>query len=60
MEGDPGEGIYRVMIEEDDGMPRLATTATALGIRMNKDIVPDQSGMVRRPAFRPGRKNGLS
>jgi hypothetical protein len=60
MEGDAGEGIYRAMIEDDDGMPRLTASATGLGIRRNKDIVPDQAGMVHRPAFHPGGKNGLS
>jgi hypothetical protein len=41
MDGDPGEGVYRAMVEEADGMPRLAPTATALGVRMGKDIVAD-------------------
>ena len=59
MEGDPGEGIYRAMIEEN-GMPRLAASATALGIRKGKDILADQAGQVHRPAFQPLGKNGLS
>jgi hypothetical protein len=59
MEGDPSEGIYRAMIEEH-GMPKLGATATSLGIRMGKDIVPDKASMVHRPAFNPGGKNGLS
>ena len=60
MVGDPGEGIYRAMREGDDGMPILGTSAETLGIRSNKDIIPDQSGMVSRPAFQPGKPNGLS
>ncbi|HTU91991.1 MAG TPA: hypothetical protein VMF69_18050 [Gemmataceae bacterium] len=59
MEGDPGEGIYRAMIEEN-GMPRLFASATALGIRKDKDIVADQADRVHRPAFQPRGKNGLS
>lgn len=57
---DPGEVIFRAMIEEADGLPRLAPSASTLGIRRNKDIVPDQAGVVHRPAFRPREKNGLS
>jgi hypothetical protein len=60
MDGDPGDGIYRAMIEEEDGMPRLGVTATTLGVRIGKDIDPDLVGFVHRPAFRPGEKNGLS
>jgi len=60
MEDEPGEGIYRAMIEDDDGMPRLGTSASTLGIRKGMDIVADQAGMVHRPAFRPRGKNGLS
>ena len=59
MTNDPGEGIYRAMIDEN-GMPRLGASAEALGIRRDKDIVPDQSGMVHRPTFQPGGKHGLS
>jgi len=59
MEGDPGEGIYRAMIEEN-GLPRLAASATALGIRKGKDITADQTDRVHRPAFQPRGKNGLS
>src|SRR6266446_1933411 len=59
MEGDGGNGIYRAMLEEK-GMPKLAASAEALGIRRDKDIVPDQAGMVHRPTFQPGGKNGLS
>jgi hypothetical protein len=59
MEGDPPEGIYRAMIEEN-GMPRLGSSATTLGIRSGKDIMTDQSGMVHRPSFQPGTANGLS
>jgi hypothetical protein len=47
------------MIEEN-GMPKLAASATTLGIRRGKDIVPDQNNMVHRPLFQPGQKNGLS
>jgi hypothetical protein len=53
------EGIYRAMVEEN-GMPKLGASATMLGIRVVKDIVPDAAGEVHRPAFRPGEKNGLS
>lgn len=60
MEGDPGEGIYRAMIEDKDGMPMLGLTALKLGVRTGIDIVADQAGMVYRPAFRPGEPNGLS
>ena len=59
MEGDPGKSIYRAMLEEN-GMPELGASASKLGIRRNKDIVPDHSNTVYRPAFRPGGKNGLS
>jgi hypothetical protein len=60
MTADPGEGIYRAMIEDDDGMPVLGAKAETLGIRRDKDIVPDAAGMVHRPAFHPREKNGLS
>jgi hypothetical protein len=59
MAGDPGEGIFRAMIEDDDGMPMRGSNAETLGIRRNKDIIPDQSGMVARPRFQPGSANGL-
>lgn len=60
MEGDPGEGIYRAMEEEEDGMPRLGTTALRLGVRKGIDIVADPADMVYRPSFLPGEPNGLS
>lgn len=60
MEDDPGEGIYRAMIEDKDGMPMLGLTALKLGVRPGIAIVPDQTGMVYRPAFRPDEPNGLS
>jgi len=53
------EGIYRAMVEEN-GLPRLGTTATSLGIRKGVDIIPDQNGMVDIPNFQPGEPNGLS
>lgn len=59
MEGDPAEGIYRAMTEEN-GMPRLAASATTLGIRKGKDIIADPADLVHRPAFLPRGKNGLS
>lgn len=59
MEGDPGEGIYRAMREEN-GVPMLGSSAIKLGIRRGKDIVPDQANMVQRPTFQPGAENGLS
>jgi hypothetical protein len=58
-DGGPEEGIYRAMAE-DRGMPRLGASATSLGIRKDKDIVPDQAGLVHRPTFHPGGANGLS
>lgn len=59
MDGDPGEGIYRAMLEEN-GMPKLGASASTLGIRKGKDIVPDPSGVVHRPSFQPRQPNGLS
>jgi hypothetical protein len=41
MEGDGGEGIYRAMIEDKDGMPKLGLAALKLGVRTGVDIVPD-------------------
>jgi hypothetical protein len=60
MADDPGEGIYRAMIEDEDGMPMLGLTALKLGVRKGVDIVPDQKDFVYRPAFRPDEPNGLS
>ncbi len=60
MEDDPGEGIYRAMIEDTDGMPMLGLTALKLGVRIGIDTIADQTGMVYRPAFRPDEPNGLS
>jgi hypothetical protein len=60
MEDDPGEGVYRAMIEDEDGLPMLGLTALKLGVRLGIDIFPDQTGMVYRPAFRPDEPNGLS
>jgi len=54
-----GEGIFRAMVEEN-GMPKLGTTATTLGIRKGVDIITNQNGMVDRPTFQPGQANGLS
>jgi hypothetical protein len=59
MEGDPGEGIYRVM-EEENALPKLGLTALTLGVRIGVDIAPDQANMVYRPNFLPGEPNGLS
>jgi hypothetical protein len=56
---DSSTGIYRAMVEEN-GLPKLGAAATALGIRRGKDIVPDQAGLVHRPAFNAGEENGLS
>jgi hypothetical protein len=53
------EGIFRAMFEEN-GMPKLGTTATTLGIRKGVDIIPDQKDMVDLPKFQPGKPNGLS
>ena len=60
VEDEPGEGIYRAMIEDRDGMPLLGLTALKLGVRKGVDILADQRDMVYRPAFRPGEPNGLS
>jgi hypothetical protein len=60
MADDPGEGIYRAMIEGDDGLPVLGLTAVKLGVRVRVDIIPDQQGLVHRPLFRPNDPNGLS
>ena len=59
MADDPGEGIYRAMVEDDDGMPKLGPIAIKLGIRRGRDIVPDAAGLVHRPAFRHDEANGL-
>jgi hypothetical protein len=53
------EFIYRAMLEEN-GHPRAGQTATTLGIRKGYDIEADPAGMVHRPLFSPGGKNGLS
>lgn len=58
-EDEPGEGIYRAM-EEENNMPKLGMTATKLGVRKGKDIIPDSAGMVHRSTFQPGSENGLS
>jgi hypothetical protein len=55
----PGDAIFRAMVEEN-GMPKLGASATSLGIRKNKDIIPDMRGMVYPPVFQPGQPNGLS
>jgi hypothetical protein len=52
-------GIYRAMAEEG-GMPQLGSSASTLGIRRGRDITADQAGVVNRPAFKPGGRNGLS
>ena len=60
MEDDPGEGIYRAMIEDVDGLPMLGLVAVKLGVRPGVDIILDQQGAVHRPRFLPGQPNGLS
>jgi hypothetical protein len=55
-----GEGIYRAMIEDQNGLPVLGLTAVKLGVRIGVDIVPDPRGVVNRPPFKPGDANGLS
>jgi hypothetical protein len=47
------------MIEEN-GMPKLGSSAVLLGVRRGKDIDVDQRGQVNRPGFRPRGRNGLS
>ena len=59
MAGVPAEGIYRAMAEQN-GVPILGASATTLGIRRGRDIVPDNAGLVLRPAFSPRGANGLS
>jgi hypothetical protein len=59
MDGDPGEGIFRAMLEVN-GMPKVGKSATTLAMRNGKDIVVDHAGLVHRPPFRPLEKNGLS
>ena len=51
--------ILRAM-EEENGLPKLGTSATTLGIRKGKDIVVDTNGLVHRPNFVAGEPNGLS
>jgi hypothetical protein len=45
---------------DDSGLPRLGSSATTLGVRKGKDIEVDGNGLVHRPAFQPGGKNGVS
>jgi hypothetical protein len=45
---------------EVNGQPKLGSSVTTLGIRLGKDIEIDAQGMVQRPAFQRGKKNGLS
>lgn len=47
-------------MKDDQGRPKLGSTALDLGIRPGRDIEVDHNGMVHRPAYRPGEKNGLS
>src|SRR5579864_204848 len=54
-----GSLIFRAM-EEENGLPKLGQTATALGVRFGRDIVIDPAGLVHRPSFLPGQSNGLS
>jgi hypothetical protein len=51
--------IYRAMVEED-GSPKLGSTATTLGIRQGKDIDVDSQGNVHIPDFTSRGKNGMS
>lgn len=60
MESNAGEGIYRAMVEDSDGMPMLGFVAVKLGVRRGIDIMPDQQDRVHRPVFQPGDPNGLS
>jgi hypothetical protein len=52
-------GIFRAMVE-DNGQPKLGSSATTLGVRKGKDIDVDTNDMVKRPTFRPGQRNGVS
>ena len=47
-------------MEEENGLPKLGASATTLGVRLGRDIIPDSAGMVHRPQFLPGQANGLS
>ncbi len=51
--------IYRAMIE-DNGSPKLGSTATTLGVRQGKDIEVDEDGNVHPTDFAPHGKNGVS
>jgi hypothetical protein len=51
--------IFRAM-EEFNGLPKLGMSATALGIRVGKDIDTDGHGAVHRPRFDANEANGLS
>jgi hypothetical protein len=53
------EYIYRSMAEEN-GMPKLGSSATTLGVRPGIDIDVDEAGMVHRPDFKNQMKNGTS
>lgn len=53
------QSIYRAMVE-DEGRPKLGSTATTLGVRKGKDIEVDSDGDVHPPDFSKGGKNGVS
>ena len=61
MANDPGEGIYRAMLEDDDGMPVLGTSAddrsTSLQSLEAPDFsLPDLSGGTRTLSEHRGKK----
>ncbi|REJ89541.1 MAG: hypothetical protein DWQ29_07565 [Planctomycetota bacterium] len=45
---------------EENGFPMPGQSAVRLGIRPGRDIAVDANGLVHRPAFHAGGKNGLS
>jgi hypothetical protein len=45
---------------EEDGMPKLGSSATTLGVRPGIDIEVDDAGIVHRPDFKNQKKNGTS
>jgi hypothetical protein len=51
--------LYRAMLEEN-GLPKLGSSATRLGVRRDKDIAVDANGMVHAPSPGSDRLNGMS
>jgi hypothetical protein len=53
------EFLYRAMAD-DQGRPKLGSSATTLGVRKGKDIDIDDTGEVSLPDFSRGARNGMS